>query len=254
MVTPSTTAPQGERLQKLLSQWGVASRRQAEAIILAGRVRVNGEPAHLGQRADPHRDRVEYDGRLLNPAHRPDHQYFLLHKPLGVVSTCTDPEERTTVLDLLPPPWRQGAGIHPVGRLDVNSSGALVLTNDGDLTFRLTHPSHPTPKTYRVWVEGHPRPQTLERWQRGGLILDGRPTLPAQVQFLGQRADRTLLEIILWEGRNRQIRRIADQIGHPVLRLHRIAIGSVFLGDLSSGNWRNLTKDEVDGLKSGHNQ
>ncbi|HEY9658706.1 MAG TPA: pseudouridine synthase, partial [Allocoleopsis sp.] len=147
-----------ERLQKILSQWGIASRRQAEQMILAGRVRLNGEVVQLGQQADPDRDRIEVDGKLIQAVERPARVYFLLHKPLGVVSTCDDPQGRPTVLDLLPAVLQHHSGIHPVGRLDVNSTGALLLTNDGDLTFCLTHPRHAIPKTYHVWVEGHPTP------------------------------------------------------------------------------------------------
>lgn len=250
--TPQEPAsdPQPERLQKLLSQWGVASRRQAEVLIQAGRVRVNGAIAQLGQRADPTLDRVECDGQIISPQNRPDYQYFLANKPLGLVSTCTDPEGRPTVMDLLPPEVRTGMGIHPVGRLDTYSTGALILTNDGDLTFHLTHPSHPVPKTYRVWVEGNPTPRAIQQWQRGEIHLDGTPTLPAQVRFCDRQGDRTELEVVLWEGRNRQIRRVAELLGYPVVKLHRVAIGFVQVAGVLPGSVRNLTKDEVDSLRS----
>ncbi len=239
-----------ERLQKILSQWGVASRRQAEQLILAGRVRVNGEVVQqLGQKADPTCDRIEVDGRQMTSLSRPEPLYLLLNKPLGVVSTCADPWGRPTVLHLLPEKLRQDNGLHPVGRLDANSTGALLLTNDGDLTYALTHPSHQVPKTYRVWVEGHPSPQVLHQWRKG-VMLDDRLTLPAQVEVVAQKADRTCLEVVLQEGRNRQIRRVATQLGHPVLALHRIAIGPIVLNGLPTGKVRSLTQEEVNFLKT----
>jgi 23S rRNA pseudouridine2605 synthase len=242
---------QEARLQKILSQWGVASRRRAETLILDGRVKLNGEIAQLGQKADPHRDAIEVDGQAIQNVDRPQSVYLLLNKPLGVVSTCVDPQGRQTVMDLIP---NSTPGIHPVGRLDADSSGALLLTNQGDLTFYLTHPSHHLPKTYEVWVEGFPSPEVLRRW-RSGILLEGRRTLPAKVRSLRLGSGKTLLEVVLVEGRNRQIRRVAEQLGHPVLRLHRIAIGSVRLptGDerpLPSGTCRNLTSQEVDALTS----
>jgi pseudouridine synthase len=237
-----------ERLQKLLSQWGIASRRQAEALIESGRVQVNGAIAHVGQKADPLVDRVALDGQIITPENRPDAYYLLLNKPLDVVCTCDDPWGRSTVLDLLPAPLRTGLGIHPVGRLDANSTGALILTNDGDLTYRLTHPRHHIPKTYRVWVQGRPSPAVLAQWRRG-ILLEQRRTLPAQVRPVTYQSTRTELEVILREGRKRQIRRVAEALGHPVLQLHRIAIGSVSLASLMSGNVRDLTKHEVMGLE-----
>lgn len=234
-----------ERLQKILSQWGVASRRAAEELIAAGRVRVNGTPAELGQRVDPMGDRIEVDGKPLHMDARPALHYLLLHKPAGVVSTCHDPRHRRTVLDLVP--VAQRPGLHPVGRLDTDSTGALLLTNDGDLTFALTHPSHDVPKTYRVWVEGQLSDRTLRQW-RTGIDLDGRKTRPAEVVVEAQREDRTRLRIVLREGRNRQIRRVAEYLGHPVISLHRIAIGSIQLGDLPRGKVRSLLPSEIKHL------
>jgi 23S rRNA pseudouridine2605 synthase len=179
----------------------------------------------------------------------------LLNKPAGFVSTCHDPRDRRTILDLLPPELRHGYGIHPVGRLDTDSTGALLLTNDGDLTFVLTHPRHEISKTYRVWVEGDPSAATLRQW-RQGVMLSGRRTLPARVCRLRTSADqRTELEIILWEGRNRQIRRVAEQLGHPVIQLHRTAIGSIQLqtvgaSTLPSGAYRSLEDGEISFLKA----
>ncbi|OLP18641.1 pseudouridine synthase [Leptolyngbya sp. 'hensonii'] len=238
-----------ERLQKIISQWGLASRREAEQLILAGRVRLNDEIAQIGQRANPNLDRIEVDGMQVNPAQRPCLTYLLLHKPLGIVSTCEDPQGRPTVLDLLPPDLQQHQGIHPVGRLDIDSTGALLLTNDGNLTFMLTHPRHHCPKTYQVLVQGHPPETTLNRW-RQGLFLDTKKTRPAEIKVLQHNSHQTLLEIILREGRNRQIRRVAELLGHPVLSLHRVAIGPIHLGQLPVGQVRSLSSDDYHCLKA----
>lgn len=244
-----------ERVQKILSQWGFASRRQAEQMILEGRVRLNGAIAQLGQKADLEHDQIEVDGTVIQPANRPQFLYLLLNKPAGYVSTCSDPQNRRTVLDLLPFPLRHGSGIHPVGRLDVDSTGALLLTNDGDLTFILTHPRHHIPKTYHVWVEGYPAELVLRQW-RQGIMLSGQRTLPAEVKVLQRHPEnKTLLRIILREGRNRQIRRVAEQLGHPVLHLHRTAIGPIELHPpkeprLASGTYRLLKDTEISFLKT----
>ncbi len=237
-----------ERLQKILSQWGIASRRQAEQIILAGRVRLNGAVAELGQKADPEQDRIEVDGKPVQPQNRPEQVYLLLHKPEGVVTTCRDPQNRRIALDLLPPALRQ-IGLHPVGRLDAASTGALLLTNDGAVTACLTHPRHSVAKTYRVGVEGQPSAAALQQWQEG-LLLDNRLTRPAEVRLLQVQSDRSCLEVVLREGRNRQIRRVAAQLGHPVQSLHRLAIGSIHLGKLVSGQYRPLDLAEIGFLQS----
>ena len=242
-------APMEERLQKILSTWGVASRRHAESLIQAGRVTVNGEVAELGQKADSERDRIQLDGRELTQRDRPAAYYALLHKPLRTLSTCQDPQGRQTVLDLLPRQLQQASGIHPVGRLDYNSTGALILTNDGDLTYQLTHPRHHIPKIYRVVVRGQPSPDIIKRW-RQGVRLAGHQTAPAQVHILPSKSPgQTELEVVLWEGRNRQIRRTAELLGHPVKRLHRLAIGPVQLGNLSVGQLRPLTSKELRQLR-----
>lgn len=238
-----------ERLQKILSQWGIASRRQAEAMIQAGRVQCNGIVAELGQKADPQKDAIAVDGKPIQPLDRPNLTYLLLNKPLGVVSTCDDPQGRATVMHLLPPELRTGQGIHPVGRLDTDSTGALLLTNDGELTFALTHPRHNIPKTYHVVVQGHPPESVLQQWRRG-VVLDGRKTLPASLRLLAQQEDRTKIEIILREGRNRQIRRMTEQLGYPVLKLHRTAIGPIQLqpplaAALPMGRYRLLKQLEI---------
>ncbi|MGF1570545.1 MAG: pseudouridine synthase [Nodosilinea sp.] len=236
-----------ERLQKILSQHGLASRRRAEQLIEAGQVQVNGEVAYLGQKVDPAVDWIEVEGQPLLVEERPQLHYLLLHKPLGMVSTCFDPEGRPTVLGALPPHLQQ-VGIHPVGRLDVYSTGVLLLTNDGDLTYRLTHPKHDVAKTYRVRLEGQITPATLANW-REGIWLDGRRTRPARVQRLEPtQPDSTWLKVVLQEGRNRQIRRVAEALGHRVLSLHRTAVGSIHLGELKVGTYRSLSMTEIKAL------
>ena len=236
-----------ERLQKLLAQRGIASRRQSEKLILAGRVTVNGKIAEVGQQADVSCDRVCVDGVEIGQP--PRCVYLLLHKPKGFVSTCKDPQGRRTVLDLLDASLQSGVGIHPVGRLDADSTGALLLTNDGELTYQLTHPRHQMPKTYRVRVKGVPTEATLEKW-RSGVRLDGRKTLPAGITLIQQpSAERSLVKVTLTEGRNRQIRRVAEALGHPVTALHRIKIGSLSLGSLPRGRYRLLKDEEVARLK-----
>jgi pseudouridine synthase len=235
-----------DRLQKILSQYGIASRRQAEQMIVAGQVRINGAVAYLGQRADPLSDRIEVNQQPLQIHERPALHYLLLHKPLGMLSTCDDPQGRPTVLEALPPELH-GLGIHPVGRLDAYSSGALLLTNDGEFTFRLTHPRHDVAKTYRVQLEGAVSLEVIDQWRRG-VELDGQPTRPALVQVLACSPNTTDLEIVLYEGRNRQIRRVAKLLGHRVLALCRVAVGSVALGNLNVGAYRALSSAEIEAL------
>ncbi|BAY85799.1 pseudouridine synthase [Calothrix parasitica NIES-267] len=244
----------GVRLQKIISQWGIASRRQAEEMIKLERVRVNGVLAHLGQKVNPDTDTITVDGKKVSPNERPISTYLLINKPPGVVSTCYDPQARPTVLDLLPEDLRFGKGIHPVGRLDADSTGALILTNDGELTFKLTHPRHSIPKTYRVLVKGHPPEETLQKW-RAGVFLDKRKTRPASIRLLDKKAGNSYLEVVLKEGRNRQIRRVAKLLGYPVIQLHRTAIGSIELKSskkeyLLEGSFRYLTDSEIIYLNS----
>jgi pseudouridine synthase len=236
-----------DRLQKVLSQRGIASRREAEKLILQGRVRLNGQVAQLGQTADLAVDQIEVDGKPLHA--RPALIYLLLNKPRGVVSSCADPQHRPTVLDLLPVDLAEGQGIHPVGRLDIESSGALILTNDGALTYELTHPRHQIPKTYQVVLRGNASELALERWRQGGIPLDNKPTLPAPLRVVSSAKHQTAIEITLYEGRNRQIRRIAEILGYPVLKLHRSAIGPIQLANLSSGAYRFLMASEVQSLQ-----
>ncbi|MCS6814355.1 MAG: rRNA pseudouridine synthase [Cyanobacteria bacterium] len=238
-----------ERLQKVLAQWGLTSRRRAEQWILAGRVKVNGIIAHLGQMADPHVDQIVVDGVALELVNRPQHCSILVHKPIGVICTCHDPYGRMTVLDLLPRSLHQGQGLHIVGRLDADSTGAVLLTNDGALTNALTHPRHHVAKTYRVWVDGNPSVSTLQEW-RQGVMLAGRKTLPATVRVVKRTATQSLLEVVLREGRNRQIRNVAELLGHPVVSLHRVAIGNLQLGNLPVGQYRVLTPTDIKSLRS----
>jgi pseudouridine synthase len=235
-----------ERIQKIMSAWGITSRREAEKMILQGRVKLNGNLVKLGDKGNPQQDKIEVDGEILNK--RPPLVYILLYKPKGVVCTCHDPQNRLTVIDLLEPELRLGYGIHPVGRLDRDSTGALLLTNDGSLTLSLTHPRYHLPKTYQVWVQGHPDESSLQQW-REGVILDEKKTSPAQVSILTQKTTKTLLQIIVREGRNRQIRRVAQLLGFPVINLHRTAIGFLNLSSLACGEYRFLEKWELKKIK-----
>jgi pseudouridine synthase len=217
----------------------VASRRGAEALLRAGRVRVNGVRAQLGDAADPARDRVELDGRPLGAAPR---AYWLLHKPRGVVTTRSDPEGRATVLGLLPPEARR-LRLFPVGRLDLDSEGLVLLTNDGELAQRLLHPSFGSEKEYLVSVRGAPSQATLRRFAEGLRLQPGdRITAPARAQRAGRGGAR--LRVVLREGRKRQLRRSFAQLGHPVLRLVRVRIGPLRLRGLPPGAARALTAAE----------
>ena len=228
-----------QRLQKIIAQAGVCSRRKAEILLAQNRVEVNGEKAHLGDKADPSSDNVYVDN--LPVVKKLEHKVFLLNKPIGVISSCKDPHGRTTVLNLLPA--KLCKGLHPVGRLDLNSRGAILLTNHGELTLRLTHPRYSHTKTYHVKVEGIPSKGTLKEW-RDGVILNGQPTLKASVHLLQSTKEQSLLKIILKEGRKRQIRRVAKLLGHPIVDLQRIAIGPIQLNNLQEGQWRELRQSE----------
>lgn len=246
-----------ERVQKVLSQWGIASRRKAEKMIVAGRVSINNQIAQLGDRVDLTQDILQVDGKEVRQTHRPQLLYLLLHKPVGVVSTCDDPQKRTTVIDLLPKELSQGSGIHPVGRLDFASSGALILTNDGELTLGLTHPRYHLPKTYLVKLNRSLSRKDLTYW-RSGVVLDHQKTLPAKINFVESDQTGKTLEIVLTEGRNRQIRRVAQQLGYEVTELHRVAIGSITLNishgsKLSPSKYRHLQKTELNFLRDSFN-
>ena len=238
-----------QRLQKLIAAAGICSRRHAEDLLREGRVQVNQVVAGLGDQADPTIDRIEVDGRPLSQPSSP--RLILLNKPPGVISSCSDPQGRKTVLDLVPEPLRRG--LHPVGRLDGDSRGALLLTNQGAITLQLTHPRYAHRKTYKVQVRGKPTPTALQRWCNG-VELDGISTQPAEISLLKQGANVSLLKVILREGRNRQIRRVAEALGHPVLDLQRTAISSIDLGSLPEGHWRELTRSEWASIRLQRNE
>lgn len=233
-----------ERLQKLMARSGLGSRRQNEALIAAGRVRVNGRVARLGDKANPAIDIIEVDGKRLT---FPANIYLLLHKPKGVISSNEDElaRGRQTVRSLVDLPGH----LFPVGRLDKQSEGLMILTNDGALANRLTHPRYGHQKVYRVAVHGNPSESSLKRW-REGIVLDGRKTAPVQISVIKQEANETWLQVTMYEGRKRQIRRVSAFLGHPVKRLIRDRIGPVELGDLAPGKWRLLTESEIASLRS----
>jgi 23S rRNA pseudouridine2605 synthase len=237
-----------ERLQKLLSGAGVASRRAAEDLIRQGRVSVNGRTVtELGTRADP-ADDIRVDGRRVRAVTR--YRYLLLNKPRGYVTTRRDPQKRRTVMDLIPDVREY---VYPVGRLDFDSEGLLLLTNDGELAAALTHPRHEIDRVYRVEVRGVPDARALARLSRG-VPLDGRPTAPAEVSIVHGDRDRSgktaVLMMTIREGRNRQIRRMCDAVGHPVERLTRVRIGPIGDARLRVGQVRELTPPEVRRLKA----
>ena len=225
------------RLQKYFTDCGVLSRRAAEAEIAAGHVLVNGAVAHVGDKIDPDVDRVEYRGRPIRPTAGATHRYVMLHKPRGYVTTSRDDRGRKTVLELTA---AVGTRVYPVGRLDMDSEGLLLLTDDGEFANRLTHPRHEIPKIYRVTVAPVPTTAQLQALA-SPMEIDGYRLLPIGVRPLS--AD--MLELTLHEGRNRQIRKMCAAVGLTVRRLKRIAIGKVTLGDLPLGKWRELTADEV---------
>ncbi len=232
-----------ERLQKILSQAGQASRRAAEDLIRAGRVRVNGKVIReLGSKADPVRDRIAVDGHAVSFGRL---RYIAYHKPVGVVSTMSDPQGRPAIGGLV-----RGLREHvfPVGRLDFDSSGLVLLTNDGELAQRLTHPRYRVEKLYRVKVRGHPSPEALDRLRRGVPLSDGT-TAPAAVTLEQKLPQKTRLAIVLHEGRQRQVRRMCEAIGHPVDKLSRVAIGPLRLGTLGVGECRDLRPREVVELR-----
>ena len=229
-----------ERLQKILSQAGIASRRASEQLMVDGRVTVNGTTIReLGTKADPARDDIRVDGRRIKVAER--RLYLLVNKPRGYVSTRSDPEKRPTVLDLL-----QGIReyVYPVGRLDYDSEGLIILTNDGDLAAKLTHPRHGVARVYEARVLGEPDDHDIDRLQKG-VMIDGQRTGPAEVKALGPGQ----LRVTVREGRNRQVRKMCDAIGHPVTKLTRVAIGPIHDSKLKRGQWREMTDAEVRKLR-----
>jgi len=232
-----------ERLQKYLARAGVASRRQAEELIRQGEILVNGRVADLGCKIDPTQDVVIWRGKRVVP--RQEKIYLMVNKPKGVVTTVKDPQGRTTILDILPDlPVR----VFPVGRLDMDTEGLLLLTNDGDFAYALTHPRFGVVKTYHALVQGHPTGQQLAQMAKG-LMLDDGPTAPAQVALLRKDKLGTWLAVSIHEGRKRQVKRMCAAIGHPVLSLRRVAFGGIEIGDLPVGQWRHLTQAEVQELR-----
>ena len=235
------------RLQKIISAAGVASRRAAEKLIEEGRVQVNGTTVtELGTKADPDRDDIRVDERRVKQPQR--QRYLLLNKPRGYVTTRSDPEHRPTVLDLL-----KGVReyVYPVGRLDFDSEGLLLLTNDGDLAATLMHPRHEVERVYEAQVLGIPDAHDIDRLSRG-IVIEGRRTSPASVELLRERrtdGDTSVLRVTIHEGRTRQVRKMADAIGHPVRNLRRVRIGPITDKNLRPGSYRELTAEEVRKLK-----
>ncbi|MGE5653350.1 MAG: pseudouridine synthase [Bacillota bacterium] len=234
-----------ERLQKLLAKAGLASRRHAEEMISSGRVQVNGQVVtELGSKADPSRDRVVVDGRELSFCQEKRH--VLLFKPKGYVTTASDPEGRPTVMDLL---MDERSRLFPVGRLDMDTEGLLILTNDGDLAYYLTHPSHEVDKTYLALVQGVPTKTRLRKLARGIELDDGK-TAPAKVEALATDGESTWISITIHEGRNRQVRRMLEAVELPVQYLRRTRLAFLTLDGLGPGEYRSLTHDEVERLRA----
>jgi 23S rRNA pseudouridine2605 synthase len=232
-----------ERLQKFLAHAGVASRRHAEDLILEGKVKVNGRVVtELGVKIDPDKDRVQVEGKRVQPPAPP--VTFMLHKPYGCVSTTSDPQGRRTVMDLAP---RDYGRLYPVGRLDYDATGLMLLTNDGELAERLTHPRYQVPRTYRVTAAGEMPDKALEQLG-GGIELDGRP-VSTEVKLLKKGNGKTILELTVWEGRYHLIKRLLEDVGYPVLKLKRMAFGPLHLGRLVRGAWRPLNRQEQMNLQ-----
>ena len=232
-----------ERLQKFLSRAGVTSRRQAESLILEGKVKVNGlVVAELGVKIDPDKDRVQVEGRRVGLP--PPPVTFMLHKPYGCVSTTRDPQGRRTVMDLAP---KDHGRLYPVGRLDYDATGLMLLTNDGELAQRLTHPRYQVPRTYRVTAAGEMNDKVMEQLT-GGIALDGRP-VSVEVKLVKRGSGKTIIEITVWEGRYHLIKRLLEEVGYSVLKLKRVAFGPLHLGRLVRGACRPLTRQEQANLQ-----
>jgi 23S rRNA pseudouridine2605 synthase len=238
--------PNKERLQKVLAHAGVASRRASEELIVAGRVTVNGRVVtELGCKVDPRHDSIMVNGQAI-AKQQEQPVYVMLNKPRQVLSAASDDRGRRTVIDLVKLEER----VYPVGRLDFNSEGLILLTNDGNLTRQITHPSQHVEKEYHVLVRGKPTTDTLIRWRTGDFELEGGKPAPATVDKLSDEGEDTWLRIILTEGRKRQVRESARRLGHPVRALNRVRIGPLKLGNLKSGRWRHLSAEEVRRLKN----
>ena len=229
------------RLQKYFTDCGLLSRRAAEEEIRQGRVKVNGITAEVGQKIDPETDVVEYKGKTVRPPEKAIMKYIMLNKPRGYLSTVTDDRGRRCVTELVAD---VGVRLYPVGRLDMDSEGLLLMTNDGDLTFRLTHPRHEIPKIYHVRVSGAVSEEQIKALS-ASMVIDGYEILPVKTEIVSRGEDSSVLRMTLYEGRNRQIRKMCQQVGLNILRLCRVAIGDVKLGNLALGKWRYLTKSQV---------
>lgn len=233
------------RLQKMIAAAGITSRRKAEGLILDGRVRVNGEVVtQLGTKVDPNKDTVTVDGKFVQL--KEDYVYYLFYKPIRVITSVSDPQGRRVVTDFFPKEPR----IFPVGRLDFSTSGLLILTNDGEFMNRMIHPKHEIDKTYRVLVKGRPSPQAFHKMSTG-IALDGRKTYPALIKNIVPKGNNCEFLMTIHEGRNRQIRRMCEAIGHQVVSLKRIQLGSLTLKGLKPGDYRPLTKNELHALRQG---
>ena len=231
------------RLQKFIASCGIASRRKSEEIIKQGEIKVNDIViSEMGHIVDPEKDIVTYKGKRITLENKS--VYVLLNKPIGYITTVSEQFNRKKVTDLVDLKER----LFPVGRLDYNTSGLLILTNDGELTYRLTHPKHKVEKKYVAKIKGHPSRETINKFENG-LKIEDYVTAPAKFKLLKKESNTSIVEIIITEGRNRQIRKMCDEIGHPVIDLERKAIGKITIGNLPLGKWRYLTSEEVDYLK-----
>lgn len=233
-----------QRVQKILATRGIASRRKAEEMIIAGRVTVNGKTAVIGMKADHERDHIKLDGKLITE--QEPKVYLIFNKPRGVITSISDPEGRRTIMDFLKNvKWR----VFPVGRLDYDTEGLILLTNDGELANSLMHPSKKIPKVYLAKVMGLIDNESISRLTKG-IMLDEGMTSPAKIRRINNTHNNSWLEITIYEGRKRQVRRMFESVGHPVLRLKRIAINRIYLGDLRAGDFRYLSVEEIKHLKT----
>lgn len=232
------------RLQKMLADCGVASRRKSEDLIRNGQVKVNGKIAEIGDKVDPYSDKVYVRGKRVTAAAKPKHRYIMLNKPRGYVTTMSDERGRKCIAELIADIEER---VYPIGRLDKDSEGMLLLTNDGEFANHIMHPKKHVNKVYRVTVRPTITEEMIEKLQTG-IVLDGRKTAPAQVRVVTKQEGRVVLEIVIREGRNRQIRRMCESLGLEVARLKRTAVGTVKLGGLKQGMYRDLSPDEVKRL------
>ncbi|MNW50147.1 Ribosomal large subunit pseudouridine synthase B [compost metagenome] len=233
-----------ERLQKIMAEAGVASRRKCEELILSGKVQVNGETVtELGTKADPEVDEISVDGKPIGVEKK---MYLVFNKPKGVITSASDPQGRKIVTDYLKGITER---LYPVGRLDYDTEGLLLLTNDGHFAHLLTHPKHHVPKTYHATVKGVPHGSELDKLKKGVMLEDGM-TAPAEVEYhdIDPEGKESTISITIHEGRNRQVRRMFEAINHPVIKLKRISFGELYLGNLKRGLYRSLTKEEIEGL------